>query len=251
MCDILSYGNRFCEVIFIYTQQTRQIHIFSEKSRYKCEQYENPNQKYIYIIFSATPYKVAKMIRVVTHNPYSHVSFSFNGDLSKMYSFARYYKQTPFYGGFITEYPTRFKLNGKTSNVKICAIPVDDEKIGLLYNYIKNVKSGSEEYLYNMISAAFTPVHKKIKIEKSYTCIEFVIHILSLIDKEINEERFYTIRELEQHLERYVVYEGVFPNESASELDTFENKQSFTYGLYHSVKLIGVLLRRKIHNEEQ
>lgn len=243
-------GDNMTEIYGSATKKERQIHIFSEKSNYKCPVYENKNQKYIYITFSATPYKMAKMIRAVTNNPYSHVSLSFNKDLDQMYSFARYYKQTPFYGGFIIEHPTRFTFNNKHSNVKTCAIPVSDEKYNILKNHIEIMIENSNEYLYNMISAVFSVIHKKIEIDKSYTCIEFVTSVLSLIDNEIDRNKFYEIKDLEKYLEKYVIYEGIYPATGRDESDTFETEQTFFFGIYHSIKLMGVLFSRCIHSNK-
>ena len=61
--------------------------------------------EYLYVVFSATPYRMGKLIRFVTREPYNHVAISTEASLTRMYSFARRFYRTPFYGGFVTEEP--------------------------------------------------------------------------------------------------------------------------------------------------
>ena len=91
--------------------------------------------KDIYIMFSSTPSKMGSFIRFMTGNKYNHVSLSFREDLGHLYSFARYYKNTPFVGGFVEESVLRyFLLGSETVRVKICKIPISDEKYSSLFN---------------------------------------------------------------------------------------------------------------------
>ena len=69
-------------------------------------------QKSLYVLFSATPYRMGKCIRFITGEPYNHVSIATEEDLRECYGFARRYYETPFYGGFVTERPSRYIHNG-------------------------------------------------------------------------------------------------------------------------------------------
>ena len=78
----------------------------------------------IYLIFSMTTTKVGKMIRRVTKYPYNHVSVSLTPDLAVIYSFARHYKDMPFYGGFVCEGIKRFCNRAGLAKIMVCAVPV-------------------------------------------------------------------------------------------------------------------------------
>ena len=71
-------------------------------------------EKKLYVVFSATPLKVGSMIRTVTGEKYNHVSISFSPRLKTLYSYARYYKKAPLYGGFVKENAERYQNKGKT-----------------------------------------------------------------------------------------------------------------------------------------
>ncbi len=55
--------------------------------------------------------------------------------------------------------------------------------------------------LYNTVNAVLSLFNKKIKLKNTYTCIEFVTHLLNIRD-------ILAIRELEIMLEQYQVYHG-------------------------------------------
>ena len=79
---------------------------------------------YIYVVFSSTPYKIGKTIRMLTGEKYNHVSISLDAELTQMYSFARRYYKTPFYGGFVKESLSRYQLNQNKATIKICKMGV-------------------------------------------------------------------------------------------------------------------------------
>ncbi len=66
--------------------------------------------KDIYVILSATPTKMGKMIRTLTRYELNHASISLTEDLTEMYSFARYRAVNPLVGGFVKEFPKGFHL---------------------------------------------------------------------------------------------------------------------------------------------
>ncbi len=169
------------------------------------------DQKYIYIIFSHTHTKIGALIRFITRNPYNHVSVALEDDLKTMYSFTRYHKNAPLVAGFSEESPLRyFTGEDEITKVKICRIPVCCEKHKLISEYLKTIQSNSEQYLYNLFSAALYPAGRKLQIRNAYTCIEFAIHLLSTfyLADGIYDHRFYKIVELECLLDRYKMYEG-------------------------------------------
>jgi len=166
------------------------------------------NQKHIYIVFSCTGTRIGAMIRYVTRNKYNHVSIALEGELSKMYSFTRYRANAPFVAGFSEESPLRYFCDN--TDVKICSIPVSDEKYNEVFTYIDNIQKNAKRYIYNYLSALLVPTGKKICIPDAYTCLEFGVHILSRygVIEGVSDRSFYNIVDLEKLLESYVAYEG-------------------------------------------
>ena len=169
--------------------------------------------KYIYVAFLTTPTKIGKAIRKFTKNKYSHVVLSFNEDLRTMYSFARYNVNSPLVAGFVEESALRYYyFKQKDIPVKICKIPLTPQKHTEVLDYISSVRNNSEQYVYNLFALAAASIHKKVQIEKSYTCLEFVYSVLysCKIETSIDINSYYSIVDLENALSKYVVYEGNF-----------------------------------------
>lgn len=213
--------------------------------------------KYVYIVLSSTPCKLGKFIRVMTHYTYNHVSVSLTPTLDDMYSFARHYKQTPLCGGFVNESHLRYKNNSRYAKIKIFALPINDLQYTDIENFLSSVSANSPEYVYNTISAMCSVLHKKIIINHAFTCIEFAIEILSQFQKEVDikSDKFYSIKQLDNLLNPYLIYEGsIAPIAlySTWKNDTFPEKKRLKeqlYLTYGSNMLLLNLLFKTIKNK--
>ena len=170
-----------------------------------------PDQKYIYILFSATPYRMGRMIRFVTGEPYNHVSLALEEDLNQLYAFARRYYRTPFYGGFVTEKPDRFHHRDTTAHVRLCRIPVTGDQWQAIRSRLDKMEDHPSRYLYNHLSALTAPIHIKVTIRDAFTCAEFVVSVLHSIGLDFDPRRFYTIGDIAEKLTPYHTYSGQFP----------------------------------------
>lgn len=132
----------------------------------------------IYVVFSRTPGKLGKMIRIVTWGKYNHVSLALDPDLRRCWSFARIHETTPLYGGFVHESPLRFMRRGVPSQIMICKLEVDNIKYDALQHQLRIIKRSG--YIYNTVSALAAIIHRRINIPRSYTCVEFVVNMLQI-----------------------------------------------------------------------
>ena len=164
--------------------------------------------KTIYIVFSATPYKMGRMIRTVLHSRYNHISLAFDEDLSTMYSFARFHVNFPLYGGFVTESLRRHFNGGHSSLIKVCRLEIKDENYRCLRQFVSDMESNGGRYIYNFYSAMFTPLHIRCLIRDSYTCSEFVGDALSIAGLDIPRGTFHSLKKTERILSPFVIYEG-------------------------------------------
>ena len=215
---------------------------------------QNLEKRKIFVIFSSTPLKIGKFIRAITNNKYNHVSISLDPTFQTMYSFSRFYKHIPFYGGFVKESSLRYKNKKKYATIKVCEIEVSDEKFNYLKDYFNLLEENFDKYLYNLFSAIFTPLKKRILIKDSYTCIEFAIDTLSKIDNTIIPGKFYTINELEQHLKNNVIYEGIIKIKHKQDFykyDHFLDKKDFFQNVYYTFIAVKRLSGRMIKNRHK
>lgn len=164
--------------------------------------------KSIYIVFSATPGKMGRFIRTVLHGQYNHVSLAFDEDLSTMYTFARFHVNTPLYGGFVRESLRRYVRRGKPADLKICRLTIPEDTHQQLYDWVNAMEDRNQQYIYNIYSAVFAPLHIRLLIRDSYTCAEFVGDALSVTDLNIPKGKFHSLKELERILDPYTIYDG-------------------------------------------
>ena len=167
-------------------------------------------QRYLYIIFLSTPYVTGSVIRAVTGFPYNHMGISFSSKPKYFHSFSRFYKPAPFFAGFTKESVLRYRNRGKTALMKICAVPVSEDHFREAENHLRFFESHSDEFVYNLISAFCFPLRKKIKIDREYTCQEFVLEMLKKYSNipEFKEAGFFTIKESHDILSPYEIFEG-------------------------------------------
>ncbi|SFR54619.1 hypothetical protein [Anaeromicropila populeti] len=166
-------------------------------------------KRYIYIVLSSTNTSMGKLIRGVTRYEYNHVSLSFEEDLHKMFSFARYHVNSPLVGGFVEESALRYHLNmSHPTKIKVFKIVVEPDSYNELKQYIRKLQEEREQYIYNTFSAMVFPIHKSIRIERAYTCAEFIITVLKQCRIIDDTDKMYTLKELELELEKYYFYEG-------------------------------------------
>ena len=164
--------------------------------------------KSVYIVFSATPYKMGRFIRTVLHNEYNHVSIAFDEDLATMCSYARFHVDVPLYGGFVSESLCRHFYGNTSSRIKICRIELEEENYQRLREFVADMETGRGKYIYNTYSAMLAPLHIRCTIRNCYTCAEFVGDALSLAGFALPMGRYHSLQHTERLLAPYVIYEG-------------------------------------------
>jgi hypothetical protein len=187
-------------------------------------------KRFIYVAFLSTPYRTGKFIRRLTGFPYNHTAISLSPKMRYLYSFSRRYKNAPFYGGFTKESVLRYRNKGETALMKICAVPVSEEKYQKAKKRLEFLANNSEEHIYNMISAACFPFKTRVRIKRSFTCVEFVLNMLQKYADvpALENKKFCSIKELSELLEEFKVYEGSagkFIENAGWEGDTFPEEK--------------------------
>ena len=134
--------------------------------------------KQIYIILTSTGTLLSRIIRLYTHDEFSHVSISLSLDMSQMYSFGRLYAYNPFIGGFVHEYIHKgtFKRFSKTKS-SIYYLTIDDDQYKKIQDTIEEFKQQKDKFKFNLNGLLAVGFKKKIKKENSFYCAEFVKYV--------------------------------------------------------------------------
>lgn len=162
----------------------------------------------IYIVFLKTDYATGRLIRFATGYEYNHVSFSLDPGLTSLYSFSRYYNNAALLAGFVEESLLRYR-SGRT-RMMVCRVPLEQAQAEKLDRYLAHVMEHKEEYIYNIVSAAVAPMHRRVDIRNAYTCVEFAGEVLSAVgvSEAPKSGSYCEIRDLARRLGRYKIYEG-------------------------------------------
>ncbi len=166
--------------------------------------------KYIYVMISRTPTKFGSVIRKLGKIKYNHASVALDAELNEMYAFARLQHNTLLLAWLMPETIERFTLRKyKSIDVTIFGIPVTEEQYDKVRNTIDTIKN-DPQYMYNYFSVISYPLFHGVETYKSYSCIEFVMHLLS-DDLNISTTKplcRYTPDDLLTLLSGYVHYQG-------------------------------------------
>ena len=179
---------------------------------------------HIYVVFSATPYRLGRAIRRLTGEAYNHASIALDSDLNRMYSFARRFYRTPLYGGFVKESHARYHVGSKVSQICICKIPVSQEQYAAIDTKLTAMHNRADHYIYNHISALGGLLHKRVPAKDAYTCVEFCNEILNLAGMHTPAGKYQSLGSLWKLLQPYAVYTGPIPKADSFDETYFSKK---------------------------
>lgn len=179
---------------------------------------------YLYMVFSATPYRMGRAIRMLTGETYNHVSVALDEDLTQMYSFARRYYRTPFYGGFVRETKSRYHLGRKSAQICLCKVPVHPEQYEAITQTLLEMHQKEDQYLYNHLSVWTALFHRPVKVKNAYTCVEFCNEILNLAGMHTPAGKYQSLGSLWKLLQPYAVYTGPIPKADSFDETYFSKK---------------------------
>ena len=200
---------------------------------------------FLYIMISGTNTGVGKVIRKVTRFPYSHVSLTLRPELDKWVSFARYYKESTFVGGFIWEDIPRFSSMGTKMPVRIYRVSISQSEYDKLFAFFETAGTDNCALCYNLFDAVVTPLGKKCELPGCFTCLSFANAILGT--------KFRCISDLSDYLKNSLIYDGEYWDlktwkEPISDL-AYLKKISVSERLYSTASFVSSLIDRKKHPE--
>jgi hypothetical protein len=166
--------------------------------------------QYLYFVISQTPTRFGGIVRKLGKVKYNHASVSLDPKLTKMFAFGRLQHNTLLLAWLMPEHLHRFTLRKyKNVDCTIFRIPVSEEQYDKVCNTITTI-GNDPQYMYNYLSVLLFPIFRGFEVYKSYSCIEFVMHILNDDLQLPTEKRLcsYTPDDLLKMLSSYVYYSG-------------------------------------------
>lgn len=136
--------------------------------------------KYIYILLTRTTSVPSRLIGRFTGEPFTHVSLSFDGGLTVLYSFARRYTRLPLPAGLTEERLDR-GFYGTQGNIP-CALlrlEVTDHIYYRARTKVLHMLQCRKDYTYSILGLLFCSLHIPLEFRNRYFCSQFVGKILS------------------------------------------------------------------------
>jgi len=163
--------------------------------------------KKIYIVLTQTYSLVARIIKYLTHDKYSHASLSFDKSCNEMYSFGRKYRYFPMYGIFKKEDLNKGLFRNKGSLIAVYEVNVNESQYNKIKNKVKEIEKTNKGYnIIGLLLARF-----KIKLNRNkYYCSEFVYEVLSSdnINLYSKNNALFRPEELIENIKSNKIFEG-------------------------------------------
>ena len=135
--------------------------------------------KSIYILLTRSNTVVSRMVSITTADKYTHVSISFEKNLTPLYSFARRFIRTPLPAGLRPEYLDQgfFKKHPRIP-CALYELEVEDEIYYNAKHAVESMMLNADKYKFNiwglLMCRLSIPSHRK----NHYFCSEFVSKVL-------------------------------------------------------------------------
>lgn len=195
--------------------------------------------KKLYVMISRTDTGIGKVIRCVSRYPYNHVSLTLDEDFRNWVSFARFFHDTPLYGGFIREPVERFLAKGERVDVRIFALELTESRYARLKKLFALAGKPDSGLVYNYFELVTATVGLSARVPGAYTCLGFACAVLGT--------GYRTIAQLNDALAPRLIYEGALGDlapDNGCRDDIYFTRLGFRRGLTYSYICLCQLARR-------
>lgn len=196
----------------------------------------------VFVMIARTNTAMGGLVKHFTKGYYNHAAITFSEDLSRLYSFSRYYVNTPNVGGFVVENPARYLSEEEATPIKLYMLPADEKDYAKIRKKIDTFSKNRQKNIYNSFGAVAAAMGKEKKIKNAYTSVEFVAEILEISGVQ-------TVEELEKALEHYRVYTGTIQKYLHGEYECDEvyyERQSIGKVIYGTLSHFAKLTKRSL-----
>ena len=200
----------------------------------------------LYVMIAKTDTGIGKVIRQVTGYPYNHVSLNLDGDFRRWISFARFHRNTPLYGGYITEPAERFLAKGETVDVRIFAIDLTPERHDELRKLFSKAGTPDSGYIYNYLELLTLSLGIPCPIRDAYSCLGFANAVMGTA--------YRSIRELDRQMVPYLFYEGALNDlapDTGDRSDRYFTRLALGENLTCSIQTLGAMIRRIFTHDKE
>lgn len=196
----------------------------------------------LYVMISHTDTGIGRLIRAVSRYPYNHVALTLDPSFTTWFSFARYARDIPLYGGFISESISRYCSSGRELPVRIFRMEIPAARADRLEALFHLAGNRDYRLIYNTYDAMASALGIRFPIRNAYTCLSFACAVLGM--------RCRSIRALDSCLQSCLIYDGPLSGIAAaddSRDDAYFSDLGFLRGSWRTARHFAVLSGRVFH----
>ncbi len=133
----------------------------------------------IYIVQMHTKTIPARLVKSVTHYPYSHVGICLTNKCDEVYSFGRKSLYNVLNGGFVKEYKNGAFFNKFDDTVcRVYELEIDENQYLNIKEQLDLMEETSDLYKYDFLGAFLRAFHIPAYFKNKYVCSTFVADVL-------------------------------------------------------------------------
>lgn len=185
--------------------------------------------KPIFIVLIKAHTGLGQLARMVTGYGYTHIAVCLDEKLKDFISYSRKRHYMPLDAGFMHERRDYYAFGKHQSvKVKVFRILMKDCCYDRVLEFISQCEN-DEEQMFNLFSMLTMPLFHGFRIYKAHNCMSFTAKVLSL-SKAVEMDRpyyKYSIKEIDDLLHDYTVFQGKLKRMASSEYERYMGKPSF------------------------
>ena len=209
--------------------------------------------KYIYVVLIKAHTGLGKVARVFSRYEYTHVAVSLDKTLTDFITFSRRKHYLPLDAGFMHEYRDYYAFgNHRQVKIKVFKVPVAEQNYNEIIRFISKLENDSE-YIFNLFSMMTMPILHGFEIYKAYNCMSFTAKIVELTGAVKLKRPYYkySIKDMEQVLQKYEYFEGNIARKSSCDYAQYMKKYNISNILSTGADTIFNLTKRLLFSRNR
>lgn len=204
--------------------------------------------KSIYVVLVKAHTGLGSIARNLTGYEYTHIAVCMNRKLDDFITYSRRRHFLPFDAGFMHE-KRDFYAFGKyrSTKIKVFRIPAGNSEYRQITDFISSCENDSSQ-MFNLFSMATMPLLHGFMIPGTHNCMTFVSNIIRLSGCVKMKRHFcrYSIKELDELLTDYFVFEGNLRRTDSPEYEKYMEKPSAGEYISYGAGTVITLTKRMI-----
>lgn len=204
--------------------------------------------QHIYIVLIKAHTGLGRFARLFTGYDYTHIAVSLHKELKDFVSYSRRRHFVPLDAGFMHEYRDYYAFgNHEKVKIKVFEVPVEEQCYKRVLAFVSQCENDGEQ-MFNLFSMMTMPLIHGFRIYKAHNCMSFTGKVLALSGAVKMDRPYYrySIKEIDDLLQGYPVFEGNLRRTASPEYEAYMEKPLLSDAVKTGIFTIFTLVKRMI-----